>query len=151
MARRRTWHTRLAVTTLGLLSRAVSRRAAGAFAAVVLAGAFTVGVLVDAAASTSWVPWPLHRLAEGATTLREGAVVVVLAGSLAWTAARQGAHGFLAQILGPPNDARGGHVHGPRCGRRARRRAGVGRRVVVARVAVDVMADEAPPRKGRPG
>jgi uncharacterized membrane protein YraQ (UPF0718 family) len=139
------------VTTLGLLSRSLSRRAAAVFGAVVVAGAVAVGVVVDAiegtGAATSWARLPLHAIATDALTPTQVVSVVVVVALVGWSLARQGARGFLGQIVGPLDDAKGGHVHGPHCGHREHARAGFRRRAPVARVTVDfAVADNTRPQ-----
>ncbi len=131
------------VTTLGLLARSVSRRAAASLAVVVIVGAIVVGVAVDTLVpqAARWAP-SLHELAATEPSVVERVAVALCGALLAWSVARQGARGFLAQILGPLDDAKGGHLHGPHCGHPEHARVGFGRRAPVARVVVDFAVDD---------
>jgi hypothetical protein len=134
------------VTTLGLLARLVSRRAAAVLAVVVVGGAVVVGVVVDAMPAAPLQPPPLHPFAQTAASDTTVSVVAgLLVALLAWSVARQGARGFLAQILAPLDDAKGGHLHGPHCGHPEHARAGFGKRTPVARVVVHFAVDDPRP------
>lgn len=129
------------VTTFGLLSRSVSRAAAAVFGAAIVTGAVVVGLVVDAcgvstASTTSPALW-LHELAGAGTTSLQGVALMVLVVVGGWSLVRQGARGFLAQIVEALDDAKGGHVHGPHCGHREHARAAFRRRAPVASVSVD--------------
>ncbi len=131
------------VTTFGLLARLISRRASIVFSATFLVGAVVAGVLVDAIATRfELMPPSLHALADTGTTTTQRVALAVWVGIVAWSLARQGARGFLAQILGPLDDAKGGHVHGPHCGHKEHQQPGFGRKVAVARVVVDFAVDD---------
>jgi hypothetical protein len=132
------------VTTFGVIARAVSRRAAVVFGAAIVVGAVVVGVVVDAVtgASSSSSAAALHALATTEPTLLQTASLVVVVVATVWSLVRQGARGFLAQIVEALDDAKGGHVHGPHCGHREHARAAFHRRAPVARVVVDFRIDD---------
>jgi hypothetical protein len=135
------------VTTLSLLARHFTPRAAVAFAVAGLAALVAVVVVVVAvvvdvagAGALTWGATALHTSSATSTLFASGVVMLGL-GALGWSLVRQGARGFLGQIIHPLDDARGGHVHGPHCGHREHARSGFGRKAPVARVRIDFPVD----------
>jgi hypothetical protein len=121
------------LATLGLLSRLISKKAAAVFAVAVFVVATAAGVAVNAVAGDLAVP-DLH--ADAVSTVD----VACLAGLLLLlcaSVARQGARGFLGQILHPLDDAKGGHVHGPHCGHPEHKSPGFLKKAPVATVKID--------------
>jgi uncharacterized membrane protein YraQ (UPF0718 family) len=134
------------IATLGVVSRLYSRRVAMAFAAAVFIAATCVGWCVNVAVDAGLVTLPsLHEHAIHAHGAVEIGAVVVVAVLLGLSLARQGARGFLGQLLRPLDDAKGGHVHGPHCGHVGYARPGFVKKAPVARVRIDVSAPVPPP------
>ncbi|HEY1100924.1 MAG TPA: permease, partial [Myxococcota bacterium] len=132
------------LATLGVVTRLLSTRVAFAFAAAVYGAAVVVGFGIDAAVDVGVITLPSlhadHAHAHGVVELGALAAVVAL---LVVSLVRQGARGFLGQILRSLDDAKGGHVHGPHCGHAGFARPGFVKKAPVARVKVDfVRANE---------
>jgi hypothetical protein len=125
------------IATLGLMSRLLSRRAALAFVVAVVAASSVVGVVINAVASEAIALPALHELAARPSGSAAVVVVVVVAALLLSSIARQGARGFLGQIVRPLDEAMGGHVHGPHCGHKGYVRPSFGARPAVASVRLD--------------
>jgi hypothetical protein len=128
------------LATLGLLSRLVSARAAAVFAAAVFvvacAAGIIVNVLVDAFVDGGSIPLPpLHSAAT--PEIHEVIAAVFVVALLCFSVARQGARGFLSQILHPLDDAKGGHLHGPHCGHPEHKSPGFLKKAPVAAVKLD--------------
>lgn len=130
------------LATLGLLSRLVSLRAAVAFAVAVFVVACGAGVVVNALVDAPVIggavlPLPsLHAPVGAPATLEVMAAVFVVA-LLCFSVARQGARGFLSQIVHPLDDAKGGHLHGPHCGHAEHKQPGFLKKAPVAAVKLD--------------
>ena len=126
------------LATLAIVTRLLSKRVAVVFAVAVYVAAVVVGFGVNAAVDAGILTLPsLHKdagHAHGAVELGALAVLLILMVLSLW---RQGARGFLGQILKSLDDAKGGHVHGPHCGHAGFARPGFIKTAPVARVRVD--------------
>jgi uncharacterized membrane protein YraQ (UPF0718 family) len=126
------------IATLGLMSRLLTRKAAVAFVVAVVGASSGVGLVINAVGDADALALPgLHALAaqpQGPGSVAAlGIVAVVLLASMA----RQGARGFLGQIVRPLDEAMGGHVHGPHCGHKGYVRPRFGARPAVASIQLD--------------
>ena len=131
------------LATLGIVSRLLSVRVALAFAAAVFVSATAIGYGVNVAVDANVLTLPsLHTDAAHAHGIIELTSLAVL---LAVSLARQGARGFVGQILHPLDDAKGGHVHGPHCGHAGFARPGFVKKAPVARVQFDFSPGKTPP------
>ena len=79
--------------------------------------------------------WPVDMMPQ--TWHVEVVCLVFLCALLVSSVARQGARGFLGQILHPLDDAKGGHVHGPHCGHAEHKAPGFLKKAPVATVKID--------------
>jgi uncharacterized protein len=126
------------IATLGLMARLLTRKAAVAFVVAVVAASSGVGIALNAFGGSDALGLPgLHELAareQGPVGL---AIVVVVGVVLWWSIMRQGARGFLGQVVRPLDEAMGGHVHGPHCGHRGYVRPRFGARPAVASIQLD--------------
>lgn len=126
------------IATLGLMVRLLSRRAALAFVVSVVGASSVVGVVINAVGGGGALGLPaLHALAAQPQGPVPVGIVVVVAGVVLASIARQGARGFLSQIVRPLDEAMGGHVHGPHCGHRGFARPRFGARPAVASIRLD--------------
>jgi uncharacterized membrane protein YraQ (UPF0718 family) len=125
------------IATLGLMARLLSRRAAMAFVVAVVAASSVVGIALNAVAGEAIALPALHELAARPSGSAAVAGVIVVAALLLSSIARQGARGFLGQVVRPLDEAMGGHVHGPHCGHKGYVRPRFGARPAVASVRLD--------------
>ena len=124
------------LATLSLIARLISKQAAAAFVVVVFVVACAGGGIVNAFAGDIEVNDFHDGGGDGASLV--DIVCITFVGVLLLTSiARQGARGFLGQILHPLDDAKGGHVHGPHCGHAEHRSPGFLKRPPVATVKID--------------
>ncbi len=128
----------LNVAVMSRLRPHVSRAVVVGGAVVAAIGAVALGVVVNAAVAHGVIAPPsLHHDADHAHDIVELVAMVVCAGAVLGALWRQGARGFLGQIVGPLDEALGGHVHGPHCGHRGHAGPGFMKRSPVARVKLD--------------
>ena len=141
------------LTSIGRLARSCSVPSAVAFALSCVVGAAAVGAGIDAVLDTllpsGWA-WDSpdgspdsaadsapdsapDSVATGAFERTAALAVFALA---LWSLLRQGARGFLSQVLHPVDDARGGHVHGPHCGHPLMGTPGFAQKEAIARIQV---------------
>lgn len=126
------------IATLGLMTRLLSRRAALTFIVAVVVAASAVGVTINVVVDAGALTLPsLHddaAHAHGVSEYLSLGLVLLLTGA---SIARQGARGFLGQIVRPLDEAMGGHVHGPHCGHKRYTHPRFGSRPAVATLRLD--------------
>ncbi len=138
------------VLNVAVFSRLRRRESPAAIVAAVAAAscAAALGVVVNAAVAAGVIASPsLHQDAGHDHGVVELAAVVVCATALVAALWRQGARGFLGQIIRPLDEALGGHIHGPHCGHRTHAGPSFVKRAPVARITIDAPL----PKSGPPG